>query len=464
MMGPMYAVAAAVSGLREGPTPAAGVRPTRASGGRVRAALPVAVMALLCAAWLPVSAQPAAKYESAPRLPGADLVPAALLTGPLHTVAEPVALDGFVGRFDIESRFGQFRVLGANLFAVRVRELAAIKALGDVSESAAFREALARSAQAPVQLIGNAFTNPTGTVENVATGFGTVLGRVGRFATTSARAVGDAASDMTASAPRTQAQTPAPPAEEPLPPAFTGDPFGFNKARREWAKELGIDPYTTNPVLRVRLDQVASATFAGNFAVNTTLGLVVAPLQYASTFDGVVRDSVWNTPIIDLIAQNERKLQAMGITGRPVRDFFRNRWFTPSVQTALVQAMEQLPHVQGLETVIQAAIAVQGEARARSLVGAVRLLADYHRQTPIAKIRTSGVVVIGTTHPGDLVVATDLDYVWWNEEAAQFAARADLKAKNRTLLLTGKASPRVGEELARAKWNLRAGLREEVAK
>ena len=460
-MNRMVDVAGAVPELPNGANPI-GFR-TRARTGRARAALRVAAVAWLCAALLPAGAQPGGKYEEAPRLPGADLVPAALLTGPLHTVAEPVALDNFVGRFQIDSRYGQFHVLGATLFAVRVHELAAIKALGDVSESAAFQEALGRAVQAPVQLVGSAFTNPTGTVENIATGFGTVLGRVGRVATVGARAVGDAKSDMVSSTAPAPAQ-PAALAGEELPPAFTGDPFGFNKARREWAKELKIDPYTTNPVLRVRLDEVARATFAGNFAVNMTVGLVVAPLQYATTFDGVVRDSVWNTPVVDLIEQNERKLQAMGIAGRPVRDFFRNRWFTPSVQTALVQAMEQLPHVQGLETIIETATTLQGEARARSLVGAVRLLAGFHRKTALAKVRASGVVLIGTTHPGDLVVATDLDYVWWNEEAAQFAARADLKAKNRTLLLSGKASPRVEKELARAKWSLRAGLRGEAAK
>ncbi len=460
-MNRMVDVAGAVPELPNGANPI-GFR-TRARTGRARAALRVAAVAWLCAASLPAGAQPGGKYEEAPRLPGADLVPAALLTGPLHTVAEPVALDNFVGRFQIDSRYGQFHVLGATLFAVRVHELAAIKALGDVSESAAFQEALGRAVQAPVQLVGSAFTNPTGTVENIATGFGTVLGRVGRVATVGARAVGDAKSDMVAPTAPAPAQ-PAALAGEELPPAFTGDPFGFNKARREWAKELKIDPYTTNPVLRVRLDEVARATFAGNFAVNMTVGLVVAPLQYATTFDGVVRDSVWNTPVVDLIEQNERKLQAMGIAGRPVRDFFRNRWFTPSVQTALVQAMEQLPHVQGLETIIETATTLQGEARARSLVGAVRLLAGFHRKTALAKVRASGVVLIGTTHPGDLVVATDLDYVWWNEEAAQFAARADLKAKNRTLLLSGKASPRVEKELARAKWSLRAGLRGEAAK
>jgi hypothetical protein len=147
-----------------------------------------------------------------------------------------------------------------------------------------------------------------------------------------------------------------------------------------------------------------------------------------------------------------------------VRDFFRNRWFTPSLQTALVVALGELPDVKGRKSVIETATTVQGEARARSLIGAVRLLADHHRQEPLAKVRTRGLVVIGSTARGDLVAATDLDYAWWNAEAAEFATGADLKARNRTLLVSGKASARATEELARAKWNLRTGLRADSAK
>jgi hypothetical protein len=247
-----------------------------------------------------------------------------------------------------------------------------------------------------------------------------------------------------------------------MPPSFTGDPFGFNRARREWAKTLGIDPYTTNPVLQPRLDEVASATFAGNFAINVTVGLVVAPLQYAATFDTVVRDSVWNVPVIDLVAQNERKLAAMGIEGRSVRDFFRNRWFTPTLQTALVLALEQLPDVRGRDGVIATAAGLQGNARARSLIGAVRMLARHHKNAaPLSAIRMSGIVAIGSITDDDLVVATDLDYVWWNAEAAEFSTRADLAAKRRTLLVSGSASKRAVEELERARWDVRVGLRPE---
>jgi hypothetical protein len=430
---------------------------------RLRPAFLIVALTTLWAASLPAFGLPSAKYEEAPRLPGQDLVAASLLNGPLHGVAEPVAVENFFGRFEIDSKFGIFRVAGADLLAVRVRELAAIDALGEVNRSEAFQQALSRSAQVPIQFVGNAFTDPTATVESVTTGFGTVLGRAGRLATVSARAVGDTASDMTSRGARTQA--PPQPDDEPLPPAFTGDPFGFNKARREWAKELGIDPYTTNPVLRARLDDAARATFAGNFAINASIGLVAAPLQYAATFDTVVRDSVWNTPVIDLVAQNEQKLRAMGIAGRPVRDFFRNRWFTPSLQTALVLALEQMTDVSGRESVIESATAVRGEARARSLIGAVRLLTDYHRDaTRLTKIRMAGIAAIGSTAGRDLVVAADVDYLWWNAEAADFAGRPDLKAKRHTLLVSGRASALASEELARARWDVRTGLRPDPTK
>jgi hypothetical protein len=109
---------------------------------------------------LPAIAQPKGGYEPAPVLAGAELAPAALLKGPLHTVAEPVTLDGFFGRFVIESKFGRFSVVGVNMLGVRVNELHAIEVLQEVQNSQAFQDSLIRAASAPVQLVQSAVTNP----------------------------------------------------------------------------------------------------------------------------------------------------------------------------------------------------------------------------------------------------------------------------------------------------------------
>ena len=96
---------------------------TRRASQLFAAALGCLLVAGALVATEPAAAQPKGAYETPPALAGSALAPAALLAGPLHTVAEPVALDGFFGRFVIESRFGKFSVAGVNMLGVRVNEL-----------------------------------------------------------------------------------------------------------------------------------------------------------------------------------------------------------------------------------------------------------------------------------------------------------------------------------------------------
>ena len=402
------------------------------------------------------AAQPKGGFEAVPSLPGADLVPAAVLKGPLHTVAEPVALEGFFGRFVIESKFGTFSVAGANLLGVRINELPAIEALQEVQKSQAFQDSLVRAAQAPVQLVQSAFTNPVGTVENIGQGFGSVLGRVGFLARSTAQNVADSTSGS-AQAP---SGLPRAPAGEPLPPAFNGDPFGYNKARRDWARQLNIDPYTSNPVLRPLLDNASAASFAGSFAVNTAIGAASMGASLVVGFDTDVRDAVWNQPAVDLARQNEARLLGIGVNARTTRDFLRNRWFTPSLQSALVIALSKMGGVAGVESVIQVASRVQGETHVRFLVESVRMLGQHQAKEPgLVELRMSGMVPLGVAADGTLVIAAAIDHAYWDATAAEFAQREELTGKRRVLLIAGTASPRSKQELGKAGWTLHAGLR-----
>jgi len=403
----------------------------------------------------PAAAQHKETFETAPVLAGSELAPAALLKGPLHTVAEPVKLDGYFGAFVIESKFGKFSVVGANMLSVRVNELQAIEALKQVESSQAFQDSLVRAASAPIQLVQSVVTNPIGTVENVGQGLGSVLGRVGFLARSGAQSV----ADSTSASPAVSG-VPSAPAGETMPSAFTGDPFGYNKARRDWARQLNIDPYTSNPVLRPLLDNASAASFAGSFAINTAISAVSMGANLVVGFDTDVRDAVWNQPAVDLARQNESRLLAMGVSGRVTRDFLRNRWFTPSLQTALVAALGKTGGIAGAESVIQVASQVQGETRVRFLVESVRMLGQYHgKEARLAKLRMSGMVPVGVADDGALVIAAAVDYVYWDKTAAEFAQRKELKGKRRVLLITGTASERAKQEFARVGWTLRAGLR-----
>ena len=403
-----------------------------------------------------LAAQPKGEFEKAPVLAGAVLSPAALLKGPLHTVAEPITLDRYFGRFVIESKFGSFSVVGVNMLGVRANEMQAIATLQEVENSQAFRDSLARSASAPIQLVQSAVTNPVGTVENVGQGLGSVLGRAGFLARSGAQSVVDG----TRSASPAASGLPPASAEETMPSAFTGDPFGYNKARRDWARQLNIDPYTSNPVLRPLLDNAAAASFAGSFAINTAIGAVSMGANLVVGFDTDVRDAVWNKPAVDLAMQNESRLRGAGVSGRTTRDFLRNRWFTPSLQTALVVALVKMGNIAGAESVIHVASQVQGETRVRFLIESVRMLGAFQKNgAGFAKLRMSGMVPIGIESDGTLVASAAIDYAYWDKTAAEFAQSKELGTKRRILLVAGAASERARQEFEKAGWIVRSELR-----
>jgi hypothetical protein len=423
---------------------------------RSRASLACVLVAAALLATDLAAAPPKVVYEATPVLAAADLAPAELLKGPLHSVADKVELDGNFGRFVIESKFGVFSVMGVSMLRVRVHELRAIEALQEVQSTQAFRDSLARAAQAPVQLVQSAVTNPLGTVENVGQGFGNVMGRVGFLMRSGAQTVVDSTS-------RTPAKPgmPSPQAGEAAPSPIHGDPFGYNKARRDWARQLNIDPDTSNPVLTPLLDNAASASFAGSFAINTGLGAVSMGANLLVTFDTDVRDAVWNQPAVDLARQNESRLRAMGVSGRTTRDFLRNRWFTPSLQTALVAGLDKLGGVDGVESLVRVAAQVPGEAHVRFLVESVWMLGQFHgKETPLAKLQMSRMVPVGIAADKTLVAAAAIDFAYWDSAAADFAQRTELKAKRRILLIAGTATERAKEEYRKAGWEVRSRLRD----
>ena len=387
-----------------------------------------------------------AAFETPPTLDATDVAPPELLSGPHYKVAPKATVDGYMAKFEVESDFGSFTALGTELLRIRVSEIPAIASLSEVSQSAAFKDALAKSAAVPVDFAKSVASDPKQTAANVASGVGQLFGSAGRAIRQGAEYAGDKAADAKSGKSSAGGSSQ---------PTFTNDPVGYNKAKREWAKKLGIDPYSTNPVLQEKLSAAAQATFAGNFSVGIAVGAVVGPLQYAVDFDKSTRDAVWDLSPGDLEAKNEAKLSAMGITGRPVRDFFRTTSFTPTLATALVSALDQLPGAHGRAAVIAATPSIASEVQARFVVNGLRMLRAYDKRGDrIVEIRMSGRVPVGVTKSGVVVVPAALDYVAWTQEVAGFVARKELAGKNHVLLLAGKPSEMTKKELGARRWKV----------
>ena len=72
------------------------------------------------------------------------------------------------------------------------------------------------------------------------------------------------------------------------------DLLGVNKAKRRIAKQVGADPYTTNPILGKQLDDLARAAFAGGVSLDVALAVSTAGVATAISTTATVSNLVWD--------------------------------------------------------------------------------------------------------------------------------------------------------------------------
>jgi hypothetical protein len=385
----------------------------------------------------------AADYEKPPILPAKDIVPAAILTGKGYKIDDKVPTDGLLGRYTIRSAAGTFPAHGLEMLSVRVSELPAMQHLQGVRRSKVFLTAARNAAEKPVKAAVNIVTHPKETVQGLPAGIGRFFDRVQSGANRIVEAASSPGSDENRAGAILKGGGTA-----------ARDALGYEQERRSLAKELKVDPYTTNPVLAKQLDDVARVSFSGRLGVNVVMSAMV-PGSMAIRATTFTNDLVWDTPRADLIVRNETALKDLGVSETPARALMKNPAIPLSVKTDLVQGLEKLDHVEGRLAVVTLASTARSEEQARFLATAVRMLGKAH---DLEKVTATGTIV-GREKSGALVVPAPVDYVSWTERVARFADRDDLRASERTISLTGKMSPRARSEFEKRGWQVKEEAR-----
>ena len=103
---------------------------------------------------------------------------------------------------------------------------------------------------------------------------------------------------------------------------------------------MGVDPYTTNPVLKKELDRVAWAAFAGGLGVDVLASRVPGGRLVQST--SLVTDWIYEKPPGDLKVWIEKSLKDMGVDQATTDLFLRQKYWTMTTQSALVMALEKI--------------------------------------------------------------------------------------------------------------------------
>lgn len=380
----------------------------------------------------------------------ADLQPARLLKGPNHQIQPEVVNKGYLNNYRISTPFGDFSAFSDSQVPILVQEINAIAELKKMSKSEVFAESAVDAAKKPIAAAQTLVEKPVETVKGIPAGVGRLFARtkdrleeVSEKAQKAEKADGESGSSADAVVA----------AGSDLAKSY----FGVGSAQRKLARELKVDPYSTNKVLQQELGSMAKYAAAGSFG--TKLILPSLPGQ------GLVKnvtDLVWNLSARDLRLRNEKSLLAMGADEAVVKRFIDNPYLTPTDQTRFVVALETLAGTRGREVPLERLAAIQTRAEALAQVRLVEMLVGYHKKrTKIAAIVDSGRnLPLAVSTKGAAIIAVPIDYLGWSEGTAtavkEFGELAGKHAAGgpRQVWLEGRASEQFRNELNKAGWQM----------
>jgi hypothetical protein len=397
---------------------------------------------ILVSGWA-AHAQPAASFETEPVLNAKDLATPELLKGPHFTVDPKVPVKGFLERFTIRSTYGTFMANGLRMLPIRVNEVEAIAKLDELSRTKEFAEAAGKAVARPVTSTVNMIIHPVETITGFPDGVGRLFDRI---------ELGSERVYQAATAPDQSGSARAEEASKRVGMA-TITALGFEKERRDLAKSLGVDPYTTNPVLAEKLTNAAWVAFSGRMVVQTATSILV-PYSMAMSAVTITNSSIYDTPAADLVNAATAIFTETGASKQQVQALVQNPQYPLSVLTDLAINIRRLQGVSGCDAVVIFAAAAKTQPETRFMAGAVGMLARYHEAvTPIAQVSAPGPI-LGRTATGTLVVPMPVDYIAWTKRVAQFPQRPDIQAPEHVGFVSGRLSPLAEKEFTKRGWKL----------
>jgi hypothetical protein len=371
-------------------------------------------------------------FEQPPTLSAAAILKPEFAAG----VREPVPTYGGRNGYMIDSAAGVFEADGNVMLIRRVREIAAIAKLREVSRSDEYKKALGSAMASPLLVTKGLVEHPVSTLTGVPKGLFKFMNRTGQ-----------GIKEKAEGRERSQYED-----------SNAAQLIGFSKAKRDVALKLGVDPYSSNEALQRELNGISWAAYAGKMTftlatapVSGGAGLALSATGITSTFENAIRDQSPG----DLRLASLKRLLAMGCHRADADAFLNNVAFSPSVQTALVLHLASLDGVVNRAAFIQLATSgSDSEGDALFFAQTSRILAELHANgRTLAQLDTLGSLPIAVGADGNVVVALEWDYAAWTQNAANFiaqlkAAKFGKKAPTGFVVaLSGDASPMVQQKL-----------------
>ncbi len=394
------------------------------------------------------------QFEEPPTVNISELLSPDMQSGPGYQVGQQVATNGAMGQYTITGNAevfkddaGTYQIESLELLKIRLSEVPAIAQLDNMRNSVQFAKAFAASAERPVADAAQMVTHPMDTVTGLPSGVGQFFGRVELGAQTTYSTATNSSESGGQRAHQAAAET----------GSVTLTALGYDQVRRDLARKLHVDPYSSDPILTKRLNHMAWVMFSARLMVNTAISVAV-PGSMLITGVEFTDDLVYQTPRSDLVLLVEKKLKKLGLSEAEVSAFSHNSAIPLSLQVTAVHNLETLGAIPGRRATADAIGGVMTEYQARFLVTSLQMLATWSQQrSPITKIKVVGVLVAHDQN-GTVIMPAPVDYVSWTPRIAGFATDPSLLAmRNRVLWTTGKMTPLAHQQLVTNGWKVHEG-------
>lgn len=418
----------------------------------------------------------ALETEQEPVLDAASLVEPALLSGPGFSVDSHVELRGYMAHFKLDTRFGPIDAPSVEILAEREAELPALELLDAATHTEAFTRAAGERLVKTGKSLANIALHPIDTVTGIPSG-------VARFLRDKLVKLGDQAQALSDRAARKLGSSgdPYPSEAGPMTDARHGDPddappkkhknwftratregerfvkreLKYNAVKRDIARRLGLDPYSSNAYVQERLSSLAWIGSAGNFSAGSALASVGGVGAEVLSKGGRIDEVVWRLSPDDLRARNETRLLAHCRDNLLVRQFLRRGAFTPTLQTRLADDLDALQPREGCDLFLELAITAQSELEARFIVNGLELtLTHLGQRAKRGRLLTIGAGFAYVAEGGELVLPLAADRLSWTKEVGTFLARSEFRVERKTALIGGTASTLAQRALVAAGWNV----------
>jgi hypothetical protein len=391
-----------------------------------------------CAAWLLLAAiavgpAAAAAYDVPSAPPASAILPPAMLAGPNFTVDPFVATDGYLYVYTLHSRFGDLRVASTALLAKRIAETAALAKMEQVSSMQEFGGGMVAKGEQTLQGAADLVTNPLGTIQGAVTGVGQMFQNLGQDLSSGNVGNGSGVSKL----------------------------LGVPALERQYAAQFGVDPYTTNPLVRKRLHALASAGAAGNITATALASLIPGGAGIAVSAVGAtttLNNIDLTAPPEAIARQNLAQLASMGVPSETAAFFIGDQTFTPTQQSRIVASLAAMPTVNNKAALVGFLADTNDPDVARFRERMAAMYAGYNANvSPLTGFVTIGRHVAALNAAGKLVFVFPADCFFWTETNAVIARAFDdfargFPANGIEIWTAGKASPLFARKMRSLGW------------